>query len=47
MKDKAFASQIPQEEISTVAEELDIPLDEHIGVVLGAMQSISRELGLQ
>lgn len=46
MKDKAFARQVNRDEIRQGAEELDIPLDEHIKNVLDAMQGISDELGL-
>jgi putative nucleotidyltransferase with HDIG domain len=46
MKDKAFARQVNREEIRQGAEELGIPLDEHIAMVIKAMQSIARDLGL-
>jgi len=46
MKDKAFARQVNREEIRQGAEELGIPLDEHIDFVIKAMQSVAGELGL-
>jgi len=46
MKDKAFARQVKREEIIQGAEELGIPLNEHINTAIKAMQSISNELGL-
>lgn len=46
MKDKAFARQVNRDEIINGAEELGIPLDEHIDFVIKAMQNISDKLGL-
>lgn len=46
MKNKAFARQINRQEIIQGAEELNTTLDEHIEVVLKAMQSISKQLEL-
>jgi putative nucleotidyltransferase with HDIG domain len=46
MKDKAFARQVNREDIIRGAEELDLPLDEHIDFVIKAMQGISDQLGL-
>lgn len=46
MKDKSFARGVNREEIARGAEELGAELDEHIGVVLEAMQGIAAELGL-
>ncbi len=46
MKDKAFARQVNREEIIQGAEELGVPLDEHIDFVIKAMQGISDKLGL-
>jgi predicted hydrolase (HD superfamily) len=46
MKDKAFARQVNRDDIRGGAEELGIHLEEHIGFVLKAMQSISDQLGL-
>jgi putative nucleotidyltransferase with HDIG domain len=46
MKDKAFAASVSREDIQRGAEELGIPIDEHIGFVLEAMKKISVSLGL-
>jgi putative nucleotidyltransferase with HDIG domain len=46
MKDKAFAASVSREDIQIGAEELGIPLDEHIGFVLEAMKKIANRLGL-
>jgi len=46
MKDRSFARGVSREEIARGAEELGVELDEHIGVVLQAMQGIAAELGL-
>lgn len=47
MKDKAFAAGVSREDVVKGAEELGIPLDEHIGNVIEAMQGIADELGLR
>jgi len=46
MKDKAFAAGVSREDIKKGAEELGVPLDEHIQTVLDAMKNIADELGL-
>lgn len=46
MKDKAFAAAVSRDDIVKGAEEIGVPLDEHIGNVLEAMKSIAPELGL-
>ncbi|MFO7948192.1 MAG: HDIG domain-containing protein [Armatimonadota bacterium] len=46
MKDSSFAASVSREDIRTGAEELGVDLQEHISVVLGAMQEISDDLGL-
>lgn len=46
MKDKAFARGVSREDIADGVAELGVPLDEHIGVVIGALQGIAGELGL-
>jgi putative nucleotidyltransferase with HDIG domain len=46
MKDKAFARAVNREDITSGAELLGVSVDEHIGVVLAAMQGIAGELGL-
>jgi len=45
-KDKSFAQGVKREMIEKGASELGIPLDEHIQIVLKAMQGISERLGL-
>jgi predicted hydrolase (HD superfamily) len=45
-KEKAFAAGVEREAIVRGAEDLGVPLDEHIGTVIQAMQGISDELGL-
>lgn len=45
-KDKAFAAGVDRTEIEHAAVALGVPLDEHIDVVLKAMQSIASTLGL-
>jgi predicted hydrolase (HD superfamily) len=46
MKDKAFARAVKREDITLGAELLGIPLEEHIGNCLAAMQARAEELGL-
>ena len=46
MKDKAFARAVNREDIVRGAEDLGIPLDEHIAFVVAALQQIAPELGL-
>ena len=46
MKDKAFARAVRREDITDGAALLGVALDEHIGVVLEAMQAAHAELGL-
>ncbi len=45
-KDRAFAAGVHREEIERAAADLGVPLDEHIGVVLAAMQEAAPALGL-
>jgi putative nucleotidyltransferase with HDIG domain len=45
-KDKAFAAAVDRTEIEHAAADLGVPLEEHIGVVLEAMQAIAPTLGL-
>lgn len=45
-RDKSFAAGVDREDIEEGAELLDVPLSEHIGVVLKAMQEIADDLGL-
>ena len=46
MKDKAFARGVNRDDVIEGAEALGVPLDEHIGVVLAAMQAAAPSLGL-
>jgi putative nucleotidyltransferase with HDIG domain len=46
MKDKAFARSVSREDIIKGAEELGIPLDEHISFCIDAMRGIAETLGL-
>lgn len=46
MKDKAFARAVDRDAIRRGAEELGVELDDHIGVVVGAMAGIADQLGL-
>lgn len=46
MKDKAFARGVNRDDVIQGAEALGVSLEEHIGVVLGAMQSVAATLGL-
>ncbi len=46
MKDKAFARGVNRDDIVQGAESIGVPLDEHIAVVLTAMQGIAESLGL-
>jgi putative nucleotidyltransferase with HDIG domain len=47
MKDKAFARSVNRQDIIEGAQELGVPLDEHIEFCLKAMQARAAELGLQ
>ncbi|MEO6816526.1 MAG: HD domain-containing protein [Edaphobacter sp.] len=46
MKDKAFARAVKREDILAGAELLGLPVDEHVGNCLRAMQERAGELGL-
>jgi putative nucleotidyltransferase with HDIG domain len=46
MKDKAFARSVSREDIIKSAEELGLPLDEHITFCIQAMRAIADQLGL-
>jgi putative nucleotidyltransferase with HDIG domain len=46
MKDKAFARSVSREDIIKGAEELGVPLDEHVALCIEAMRGIANELGL-
>lgn len=46
LKDKAFARGVNRDEVRQGAEELGVPLDEHIRFVIAALRPVERELGL-
>jgi putative nucleotidyltransferase with HDIG domain len=46
LKDKAFARAVSREEIRQGAEELGVPLEEHIAFVIEALRPVERDLGL-
>jgi putative nucleotidyltransferase with HDIG domain len=46
LKDKAFARNVNREEIREGAEELGVPLEDHILFVIQALRPIERDLGL-
>ncbi len=47
LKDKAFAKGVNREDVRRGAEELGIPLDDHIAFCLAALQSAAPQLGLE
>lgn len=47
MKDKAFARSVNRQDIVEGAEELGVPLDDHIDFCIKAMQEKAEELGLK
>ena len=46
LKDKGFARGVSREDVTRGAEELGVPLDEHIAFVLGALRPDEQLLGL-
>jgi len=47
MKDKAFARTVNRQDILDGAEELGVPLDDHINFCIKAMQEKAEDLGLK
>jgi putative nucleotidyltransferase with HDIG domain len=47
LKDKAFARAVSREDITKGADELGVPLDEHIGFCIAAMREQADALGLR
>jgi putative nucleotidyltransferase with HDIG domain len=47
MKDKAFARAVPREDLRAGAEEIGLPLDEHITNVIGFLREQVDALGLR
>ena len=45
-KDKAFARTVNRDDIFRGAEELGVPIDEHVAFCLEAMKAIADQLGL-
>ncbi|HYK11850.1 MAG TPA: HD domain-containing protein [Gemmatimonadales bacterium] len=46
LKDKAFARGVNRDDVRNGAEQLGVPLDDHIAFVIGALRPIERSLGL-
>ena len=46
LKDKAFARGVSREDVYLGVEELGVPLEEHIGFVIGALRPHDKVLGL-
>jgi predicted hydrolase (HD superfamily) len=46
LRDKAFARGVSRDDVYRGAEELGVPLDEHILFCVAAMRAIASELGL-
>jgi putative nucleotidyltransferase with HDIG domain len=46
-KDRSFAAPVSREDIFEGAEDLNMEVSEHVGVVLEAMQGIAADLGLE
>jgi putative nucleotidyltransferase with HDIG domain len=46
LKDKAFARGVDRDEVRRGAEELGVPLDDHIRFVIEALRPVERGLGL-
>jgi predicted hydrolase (HD superfamily) len=47
MKDKAFARAVPRDDLRKGADEIGLPLDQHIANVIGFLRVKAEELGLQ
>lgn len=45
-KDKAFAKGVHREEIFKTADDLGVPLDDHIAFVIEALKPVARDFGL-
>lgn len=46
LKDKGFARGVSREDVIQGAAEIGVPLEEHIGFMLGALRPREREIGL-
>jgi predicted hydrolase (HD superfamily) len=47
MKDKAFARAVNRDDLRRGAEEIGLPLEEHVAHVIRFMRGRARDLGLQ
>jgi putative nucleotidyltransferase with HDIG domain len=47
MKDKAFARGVSREDLALGAQELGVPLEEHIAFCIAAMREVAPDLGLE
>ena len=47
MKDKAFARAVPRDDLRKGAEEIGLPLEEHITNVIGSLRERADQLGLR
>jgi len=47
MQDTTFAKSVDRAQIAACEEKLGFPLKEYIGIVLGAMQAIAKDLGFE
>ncbi len=47
MQDTSFAKSVDRAQIVACEEKLGFPLKEYIGIVLGAMQAIAKDLGFE
>ena len=45
-KEKSFAAGVNRQTVEQGSRELGVPLEEHVGIVLKAMQGVSAQLGL-
>jgi len=46
LKDKAFARGVSREDVQRGAEELGVPLEDHVAFLLEALRPVERSLGL-
>jgi len=46
MRDKGFARQVPRDQLTKGAEEIGVPLEEHIANVVEGLKTVRAELGL-